>query len=349
MTFPSFKRLFVSAHFLALACLLAFFCLPFTWPVSFPVQFWIKQGLDYLMWASLLFGNSLIIVPRVLFKGKTGLFVIIVLASIIAALWLDYQFTNLLRLPVLMEKTFHAKKDNTAYIGTFINVIIALIIFGISTVIAVVQKIQHDRQREQNLEKEKIASELSFLKTQINPHFFFNVLHTIYALIDTNIQLAKDSVYTLSHMMRYVLYDTKPDMTTLQKEVTFVEDYIKLMQLRLTDQTQVIFDKPGQLKDIPLAPMLLLPFVENAFKHGISTIHPSYIYIGLHQSENVLQIEVRNSIFNEKADNLEESNGIGLINTQRRLNLLYPGKHELTVERNETANEFTVKLKLALA
>lgn len=146
--------------------------------------------------------------------------------------------------------------------------------------------------------------------------------------------------------MRYVLYETRNDFTTLKKEVTFIEDYIKLMQLRLTEHVQVIFEKPPHLNNVQLAPMLLLPFVENAFKHGISTIHPSYIYISINQNDRFLQIEIRNSVFAEKTGHLEESNGIGLINTQRRLNLLYPMKHELITECDKHTNEFLVKLKL---
>ncbi|RYE20511.1 MAG: sensor histidine kinase, partial [Sphingobacteriaceae bacterium] len=226
--------------------------------------------------------------------------------------------------------------------------VITLIVYGISTIMAVAQKIQKDNLQEQNLEKQKVLAELSFLKTQINPHFFFNVLHTIYALIDQDISLAKESVYTLSHMMRYVLYETGNDTTTIEKEIAFIDDYIKLMNLRLNSRVQIIFDKPNTFKNAELAPMLFLPYVENAYKHGISLDHPSYIYIGLEQKNNVLEFEVRNSLFTEKADHLEQSNGIGLTNTKRRLDLLYPEKHDLQIFQDTSAQEFSVKLKLDL-
>jgi LytS/YehU family sensor histidine kinase len=265
---------------------------------------------------------------------------------------LNRLISALLNLPVMMEKIFAKQRAHINFqndpVVDFSIIIITLVVFGVGIIIAVVQKIQQDQLKVQNSEKEKISSELAFLKAQINPHFFFNILHTIHALTETDTRSAGDSIYTLSHMMRYVLYDTKNDETTLEKEVNFVEDYIKLMQLRLTDQVQIIFDKPNNLRNVKVVPMLFLPFIENAFKHGISSIHPSYIYIGIKQIGRTLNIEVRNSIFIEKAENLEESNGIGLINTQRRLDLIYPGKHQLKVESSQVANEFTVQLNLTL-
>ena len=120
------------------------------------------------------------------------------------------------------------------------------------------------------------------------------------------------------------------------------------MQLRLPDTVQIIFDRPPEVHNVEIAPMLFLPFVENAYKHGISTVYPSYIYIGVSQAAKTLVIEVRNSNFSEKTSDMEESNGIGLVNTQRRLNLLYPGKHKLSVKDIKEISEFIVQLKLFL-
>jgi LytS/YehU family sensor histidine kinase len=250
-----------------------------------------------------------------------------------------------------MQKYSPKHEDYTHYspVGDLSIMIITMIIIGIAIIIAVTKKVQSDQLKEKSLENQRISTELSFLKSQINPHFFFNVLNTIYGLTERDTEKAKDSIYTLSHMMRYVLYDTKNDVTTLEKELLFIENYCKLMQLRLPEHVQVIFEKPAHIQNVEIAPMLLLPFVENAFKHGVSTVYPSYIYIGVLQLGKNLFIEVRNSNFAEKAGEMEESNGIGLNNTQRRLNLLYPGRHELKVDDNKTTKEFTVELKLLLA
>jgi two-component system LytT family sensor kinase len=287
-----------------------------------------------------------------LYKNRIGLFLLVILGFLFATVFIVHQIDKFLNIPALMEKVFRSQNSQVSYknspIPDMSTVLFTLMVLGVSIIVAVGKKVQDDKLKDQNLQNEKISSELSFLKAQINPHFFFNILHTIYALTDTDKEKAKESIYTLSHMMRYMLYETRNDLTTLEKELAFVEDYIKLMQLRVSKDVDVIFDKQANLKNVEVAPMLVLPFVENAFKHGISSVYPSYIYIGIYQMDNTLVIEIRNPIFDEKAENLEESNGIGLVNTQRRLNLIYPHKHQLKVENNKTTREFTVILKLNL-
>jgi two-component system LytT family sensor kinase len=352
MKLPELKKLLLSANFLVLAGLFGFMCLPLTWPVTVPLQFWLKQAIDYLLWVGIFYLNLLYIIPHLLYKNKTGRFLLVLLGILIAMVFIGHQVDSLLDVPVVMEKVFRSQNARVSYKNSPIPdmslILFTLAVLGVSIIVAVGKKVQDDKLKDQNLQNEKISSELSFLKAQINPHFFFNILHTIYALTDTDNQKAKESIYTLSHMMRYMLYETKNDLTTLEKELSFVEDYIKLMQLRISKDVDVIFDKQPNLKNVEVAPMLVLPFVENAFKHGISSVYPSYIYVGVYQMGDTLLIEVRNSVFDEKAENMEESNGIGLANTQRRLNLIYPDRHHLKVENNKTTREFTVILKLNL-
>ncbi|RFZ94021.1 sensor histidine kinase [Mucilaginibacter conchicola] len=344
-----YAKFFVSAQFWVMVFLLAFVCMPLIYPVKFPVQFWVKQTFDFAIWSGVFFFSGYVLAPKVIFKGQILLSIIIVILIMIGVVWVDNQLDKLLHMQEAMDKTFGTKQHSTPHLGNFIAVVVTLLLLGMGTISAVVQRFQADRLKEQVLQQEKIVSELSFLKTQINPHFFFNVLNTIYALIGSkNTDTAQESVYTLSHMMRYVLYDTKHDHTTLAKEIAFIDDYIKLMRLRLPDAVQVIFEKPLTQANAELSPMLFLPYIENAFKHGVSSVHPSYIYIELKQAGNELLFEIRNSLFEQQPDNKEESNGIGLKNTQRRLDLLYPGKHLLQVEKDDTAREFVVKLKLQL-
>jgi LytS/YehU family sensor histidine kinase len=293
-----------------------------------------------------------IVVPNLLFQGKNAFFIIAICLIIVSVLYISNAFSTLLNLDVVLRKHFKISgKDNShgALISNLSEIIITLLMVGASTVICVARKLQAETQVRQNLEKEKITTELSFLKSQINPHFFFNILNSIYALAGTENHPAREAIYTLSHMMRYVLYDTKNNLTTLSKEIGFVEDYLKLMELRITDKVQVIFEKPTVISDVEVAPMLFLPFIENAYKHGISGIYPSYIYIGIEQSGKTLQIEVRNSIFENQTINKEESNGIGLVNTRRRLDLIYPGKYELSTNADTLQMEYTVILKLQIS
>jgi LytS/YehU family sensor histidine kinase len=327
--------------------LLAITFLPLAWPFHLPMQFWIKKGIWYLLWIGIFYLNSNIFVPRVLYKKKSGLFVVVVFISLVLVAVLNNQIDTVLGLPSMMNSRSY--QTNNSYSYDYFNLfIVPLVLFGVSTIVSFKHKISQDDTLREKLEKDKITSELSFLKAQLNPHFFFNTLHTIYALTDINVKTAKDSLYTLSHMMRYVLYETKNDIISLQKEIDFIEDYIRLMRLRLDDRTQVIFDKPQTSINTKIAPMLLLPFVENAFKHGVSSIHPSYIYIGISAVKKTMVFEVRNTLFDKNATDLDDYDGIGLANTRRRLNLIYPDRFELRVGRDRLENEFTINLKLEL-
>ncbi|MFV8464368.1 sensor histidine kinase [Flavobacterium sp. LB1P62] len=306
----------------------------------------------YVIWIIVFYLTYKIIIPKLLFQGKNGFFFIAICILTLSVLYISDTFSSLINLDAILNQQFKIPKKDSSYGGLISNlseIIITLLMVGASTVISVAKKLQAETQVRQNLEKEKVTSELSFLKSQINPHFFFNILNSIYALAGTENQPAREAIYTLSHMMRYVLYDTKNNLTTLTKEIGFVEDYLKLMELRITDKVQVIFEKPKSIKEVEVAPMLFLPFIENAYKHGISGIYPSYIYIGIEQSEKFIQIEVRNSIFENQTLSKEESNGIGLINTRRRLDLIYPGKYELSTNEDTLQMEYTVILKLQIS
>jgi hypothetical protein len=350
MTLSSARKFLFSIHFVTITGLLALMLFPLTWPIRLPDEFWTKQVLTYFIWVGLFYSNLLFFVPRLLNKNKVESFIILLICILILVVYLNRWLDDLIGVPAAMAKTFneigHKRSSDHGHTGDFITIITALVLFGASTITAVSKKIQTDQLAFQTTQKEKISSELSFLKAQINPHFFFNILHTIYALADSNVEAAKDAIYTLSHMMRYVIYETKNDLTTLEKEIQFAEDYVKLMKLRLTDDVQVIFEKQANMKNYEVAPMLFLPFIENAFKHGISTVLPSYVYIDIRQLGNTLKIEIKNSLFDEKPGNLEDSNGIGLANTKRRLDLLYPNKYRLTVDNDRAIMEYTVALTL---
>jgi two-component system LytT family sensor kinase len=344
-----FRKNLPSVHYLIAAALLVLTLFPLTWPVHLPVDFWIKQVVINLMWAGLFYANYFVFTPKLLYNHRTGTFVLLVIITLFAVVFFNSWIDEFLGLPQAMEKVFgprvHEVLRQQDHSATYITIIMAMVIYGVSTVVALSKKLQDDQLAFQATEREKISSELSFLKSQINPHFFFNTLHTIYSLTDRDVEIAKDAIYTLSHMMRYVIYGTANNFTSMEKEIKFVEDYIKLMKLRLTKDVQVIFEKQAGMNDYEVAPMLLLPFVENAFKHGISTIHPSYVFIDIAQIGHKIKVEIKNSIFDVRA-HLEDSNGIGLMNTKRRLDLLYPGKYTLNVENNNVSKEYTVTLIL---
>jgi hypothetical protein len=224
-----------------------------------------------------------------------------------------------------------------------------LLVLGLSTSVAAVQRGQRETQLRQALEQEKMATELSWLKAQINPHFFFNTLNNIYALTLLDGDQAREALHRLSRMMRYVLYETQATATPLRQELQFVRDYLDLMQLRLTDNVTVQYHTPEVLQDVSVAPMLLLTFVENAFKHGVSALVPCRVAISVRQpTPHTLDVEVRNTVFDDRPVSLDHNSGIGLVNTRRRLELLYPGCHTLRITERTPDHEYLVHLTLTL-
>ena len=231
-----------------------------------------------------------------------------------------------------------------------------LLVVGLGTSVAAVQRGQRDAQVRAALEQERLATELSLLKAQINPHFFFNTLNNIYALTLLDGERARAALHRLSRMMRYVLYETPGGQTHLSQEISFLRDYIDLMHLRLTDQVEVVLElppaatEPGTVVADPLiAPMLFQPFVENAFKHGVSATAPSRITVALRQpGAQQVELCVRNTLFPAVATPDDEPGGIGLANTRRRLDLLYPGRYHLRVTSPTPLHEYEVCLSLQL-
>jgi two-component system LytT family sensor kinase len=223
-----------------------------------------------------------------------------------------------------------------------------LLVVGLGTTVAAVQRGQRDAQVRAELEQEKLATELSWLKAQINPHFFFNTLNNIYSLTLLDGAQAREAIHRLSRMMRYVLYETT-GLAPLSQEVQFLRDYVDLMQLRLTDNVLVVFDTPQPLHEAPIAPLLLLTFIENAFKHGVSALVPCRIDMVLRQpTPHTLELTVVNNVFLDRPVALDGASGIGLANTRRRLELLYPGRHMLTTTTLPATHEYRVHLTLTL-
>lgn len=196
-----------------------------------------------------------------------------------------------------------------------------------------------------DMETEKLKTELSFLQGQINPHFLFNTLNTIYTLARRKADQTADAVMQLSNLLRYVL-DTPADTTTVEDEVAHLRDFIALHSLRLTDKTRVVFEVDEKLGSQHIAPMLLLPFVENAFKYGLSSHRESLIQIRLSATEDGLLFEVQNPRFSSSAQPEMPNTGIGLKNVRRRLELLYPHQHELLIQESNTTYAISLRLRL---
>jgi sensor histidine kinase YesM len=192
---------------------------------------------------------------------------------------------------------------------------------------------QIDTERKE-LEKQRSEAELQNLKNQLNPHFLFNTLNNIYSLIAINGEQAQESVHKLSRLLRYMLYDSAQAFVTLGKDIDFVRDYVELMRIRMPEHVDLQTEIEIEMPDIRIAPLLFISPVENAFKHGVSNSKPSFIHVGINASGNQIRCSIRNSYFPK--DGMDKSgSGIGLINLQKRLDLLYPGNYKLTSEQSD--------------
>jgi two-component system LytT family sensor kinase len=326
---------------------------PINWNIAVPYQLWIKQSIILSLLVIAFYLNLFILVPRLLLKNHTSLYFLVIVCIATIIVLLNNYVDAWLNLHRLMEAAIHRhgppRHGGHDHGWDFFTIAIIALVLGVSTSITTIQKWQHDKQLHQDMEQDRISSELSFLKAQINPHFFFNTLNNIYALTLVNTDTSRKAIHQLSRMMRYVLYDTQNSTTLLSQEIAFIKDYISLMELRLTDAVKIHFTSPATLKDMAVAPMIFLPFVENAFKHGVSATQPSYININIDQNNNLLELRIDNTVIKEQSNNLEEGSGIGLNNTRRRLDLLYPGKYTLLINEDTAPNIYSVHLTLDLS
>jgi hypothetical protein len=224
------------------------------------------------------------------------------------------------------------------------HIAIFLLVFVLSTGIKVINQWLRSEQQTKEIANEKLQAELSFLKAQINPHFLFNTLNNIYALASAQSEQTAAAVMKLSSIMRYVLTEARNDFVPLEKEILFTSHYIELQKMRLTDKTSIDFTIDGDPLGREIAPLLLLPFVENAFKYGISTRECSPIHILLDIKEESLFFSISNHKHFNTALRMADNTGIGIKNTRRRLDLLYPGIYELII--NDKTNEFSVHLNI---
>ncbi len=195
---------------------------------------------------------------------------------------------------------------------------------------------------QEEMEKAQLNAELALLKSQISPHFFFNTLNNIYSLIGRNNDDSKDAVIKLSKMMRYVLNESGEDKKPLSEEIEFMNNYIDLMKLRIGAKMKLEINFPAECDNIMIPHLLFISLIENAFKYGISVQEESYVNISLESREGKILFKCENGLPESKNEHIFASTGIGLDNLRKRLKLLYPGRHELKIDKSQ--NKFEVNL-----
>ncbi len=304
-----------------------------------------------LVYVIAVYCNTLWLMPHLLFRKKYLKYGVSLLTyiSLLALLISHYREWLLTRFPGAEYINFSpislsGRGPNAVteiYIPSFIALFIMVFAFSIGSL---AQKFFEISKQKEVVQQKQVEMELNLLKSQINPHFLFNVLNSIYALSLKKSEQTPEIVLKLADIMRYMLYETKQDKVSLHKEIQVVRDYLDIEKIRLgTTGTSVELTLEGSAANHYIAPALLIPFVENAVKHGTdSMLSEAYINIKIIIKENILQFHCIN---NYKANlNSERKGGIGLENVQKRLQLLYPGKHQLSIDA--ASNIFEVRLHL---
>ena len=220
-----------------------------------------------------------------------------------------------------------------------------LLLMGMNLGVKLYFRSQEATKAIAQIEKHALERQLQYLKYQVNPHFLMNTLNNIHALVDIDPERAKASIVELSKLMRYVLYEGNNKLTSLSREVQFLHNYVRLMSMRYTGNVSICLDVPEVLPDSMLPPLLLVIFVENAFKHGISYRNKSFVEISLKPQADRLLFDCRNS----RQQNTQDGNmkgGVGLSNVRRRLDLLFPGNYTLDIKEQE--DTYAVHLDIPL-
>jgi len=221
--------------------------------------------------------------------------------------------------------------------------VILFLMFGMNIGIKLYFRTRDDQKKLVELEKQNLEQQLEYLKYQINPHFFMNTLNNIHALVDIDAEKAKSTILELSKMMRFILYEGNKNGVTLTREFEFIRNYIALMRLRYTDKVNINIDLPTLIPDKQIPPLMLITFIENAFKHGISYQHESFISVKVVIKGSNLLFTCRNS----KADKPnEEKGGVGLTNVKQRLDLLFGDNY--TLDMQDEPDIYNVQLIIPL-
>ncbi len=300
-------------------------------PGRLSLSFFFLSSLYHI---AFFYFNAYFLYPRLLTKKRWPLYIL----SIAAILVFSYHVkVFLLELNPGFRLTWEEKR---------------IVIFSIAPFLfaSILFRLISDRLRFERLEKEarteQLATELKFLRSQVSPHFLFNMLTNMVSLARQRSDLLEPSLIRLSELLRYMLYDSDKDRISINSEIETLQGYIALQQLRFGEDTELKIQIDNSSPGCFIEPMLLIPFIENAFKHGIGLLDKPYIHIQLAVRENKLDFSVINN-YNSTNHSKDKASGIGLVNVQNRLQLLYPGKHWLEIK--DQKGIFFVHLKLDLS
>jgi len=298
-------------------------------------NFYFSLIMD-LSWIAVFYLNAFVLIPQLIYKKRTWMYAVV---SLLIFAWLIFQTWILFQLFM-----------NPANYNSRMHLLFSFFIFLFILASSTAYQMINDRIRTERMLKEKetenLKTELSFLRSQVSPHFMFNVLNNMVALARKQSDQLEPSLIKLSSLMRYMLYETDEDKVALEKEIDYLQSYIDLQRQRFgkSVKVNVLFQKDDM--NYSIEPMLLIPFVENAFKHGTGLIEDAQIDIDLKVKNGLLHFFVRNKFNGTTVEVKDKTSGIGLNNVERRLNLLYKDQHKVLINKKD--DWFTVSLQLNL-
>nr|MBU3858410.1 histidine kinase [Flavobacterium sp. MC2016-06] len=286
--------------------------------------------IPLFLYAVIFYSNYFVLIERFLFSKKIIWYVLINAVLISLFIWANQSFKDFFFQNHMVP---HNGKEDPFRPSRSLFIYIDIILFTVPVVFSIAVKTTERWIKTEVERKEavtiKLESELQHLKYQLQPHFFFNSLNNIYSLVDISPEQAKQTIHSLSKLMRYLLYQTNDEKVSLSNEIQFITNYIELMKLRFTENTKIEYDFPVLKTDLQVAPLLFISLIENAFKHGVSTSQETEIIFKMNVDENRISFNIKNHNF-PKTDSDKSGSGIGLQNMKKRLELLYPGKYEFT-------------------
>ncbi|WP_229367784.1 sensor histidine kinase [Fibrisoma limi] len=309
----------------------------------------LKYSVYVVFQALAVYANLYVLIPRYLEKSRFGFYLAYWLLTVVCATLCivgGYYFSAYVSHRSIQD-LYGESARFYVFLGNALPSTVASMTLAMS--IKLTKNWVQTRQRQQLLEKEKLETELKFLKNQFNPHFLFNTINSIFFLIHKNPDMASASLAKFSELLRYQLYECNDGPIPLKREITYLKNVMELEELRLNDNVRVTFDVELALAEqLGIAPFILMPFVENAFKHvSKQRDRLNWITIKLAVTGGQLDFRVANSTDSDAAREVVQYGGIGLKNVQRRLDLIYPDQYKLTIQHDP--GQFTVTLRVMLA
>jgi two-component system LytT family sensor kinase len=289
----------------------------------------LRFGPLIIFLSAFFYFNAFILIPKLLLPGKILPFILSLFACIGLIVLINLLTAYLFQ--VFSGHGFHHFHPQIIIGPVFFFVVT----FALSTSFKITSEWFRNEKIKKEMENEKLTSELAFLKSQVNPHFLFNILNNICSLARKKSDDTENAIIKLSHIMRYMLYESKDEKVSLEKEIEYLQNYIELQRMRISEKVNIRFNIDGNPDSLMIEPMLLIPFVENAFKHGISYLEDCTISISMKIVPGELVFTVENQIIKKGTEEISTESGIGLKNVLRRLELLYPAKHDINIEENE--------------